>query len=370
MSTERKYWPDVAAFMAILTLCMWASTTAFASNRPTARQAAETMGKGFNLGQMFDNSQHPPTLDVARPKIDAYYARGFRTVRIPVTWTEAVGGTTLANPETGRIDRASPRLAELTAVIDYALAQPGLHVVINSHHESRLKDSGDAAVLAQLWTDISDLFGDHDGRLMFEILNEPHLSNKEPMPPETLREMTGRAYTVIRRTDPRRIVIIGGNQWFGAHEMALTWPDIDAVGGGSDPYVMATFHHYSPWEFSGDNQGDYADPWTDEDIASPMQIMADWASTTGGGMPIFIGEWGVGWGSRYEIMDCNNIRLWYTRFDSVHARRFGMPTAVWDDGGWFQVYDHDSDSFPNNLIDCIDGVCTLNSDERFKPKCD
>lgn len=370
MSVVFRRWPFPAMLLTILLLCASPSTTAAAFDRPTARQASEAMGKGFNLGQMFDNTQHPPTLDAARPKIDAYYARGFRTVRIPVTWTEDVGGTTLADPETGQVDRNSARLAELIAVVDYALAQPGLYVVLNAHHESRLKDAGDADVLARLWSDISDLFGDRDGRLLFEILNEPHLSNKEPMLPATLREMTGQAYTVIRRTDPRRVVIIGGNQWFGAHEMALTWPKLDAVGGGADPYVMATFHHYSPWEFNGDNQGDYADPWTDEDVASPMQVMAEWAATTGGGMPVFIGEWGVGWGSRYDTMDCNNIRQWYTRFDAVHARRFGMPTAVWDDGGWFKVYDHATNGFPNNLIDCIDGLCAWDGRERFNPDCD
>lgn len=368
MSSKMKRWRGLGVLFWITALWIAPGTTASAFERPTARQAAEAMGKGFNLGQMFDNTQHPATLDVARPKIDAYYSRGFRTVRIPVTWTEDVGGTTLANPETGQVDRRSARLAELVAVVDYALDQSGLYVVINTHHESRLKDSGDADALARLWTDISDLLGDRDGRLMFEILNEPHLTSKEAMLPATVREMTGRAYAAIRKDDPGRIVIIGGNQWFGAHEMALTWPNLDAVGGGHDPHVMATFHHYSPWEFSGDNQGDYADPWTDEDIASPMQVMADWASTTGGGMPVFIGEWGVGWKSRYQTMDCNNIRQWYARFDAVHARRFGMPTAVWDDGGWFQVYAHETGSFPNNLIDCIDGTC-LWTGGRFGTDC-
>lgn len=368
MSIEIRRWPALAVALGILMLCASPSAAAWASERPTARQAAEAMGKGFNLGQMFDNSQHPPTLAVARPKIDAYYARGFRTVRIPVTWTEDVGGTTLANPETGEVDRRSARLAELTSVIDYALSRPGLYVVLNAHHESRLKDRGDAEVLARLWSDISDLFGDRDGRLLFEILNEPHLSNKEPMPAATLRAMTGRAHAVIRQRDPGRIVIIGGNQWFGAHEMALTWPDLEAVGGGRDPYVMSTFHHYSPWTFSGDNQGDYADPWTEDDIASPMQVMTDWASTTGGGMPVFIGEWGVGWKSRYDTMDCNNIRQWYARF-AVQAERSGMPTAVWDDGGWFQVYDHATDGFSSNLIDCLDGACAWNGEARFKPDC-
>lgn len=362
--------PFTRLLLALLVLLGAASSaTAEAPDRPTAREAAAAMGKGFNLGQMFDNSQHPATLDAARPKIDAYYARGFRLVRIPVTWTEAVDGATLADPETGRIDPAAPRLAELKAVIDYALSRPGLYVILNAHHEARLKDGGRADVLAQLWADISETLGDRDGRLMFEILNEPHLSNKEAMAPETLRAMTGRAYDRVRRADPRRIVIIGGNQWFGAHEMAATWPDLDAVGGGRDPYVMATFHHYNPWTFSGDNQGDYADAWTDEDVTGPMRLMADWAATVGGGMPVFIGEWGVGWKSRSAVMDCNNIRLWYARFDAVHARAFGMPTAVWDDGGWFQVYDHDAEAFSSNLIDCIDGTCAWEGRERFNRAC-
>lgn len=356
------------AFVMLL-FCTMAPAGSLAADHPTAHQAAGEMGRGFNLGQMFDNSQHPPTLDTARPKIDAYYARGFRLVRIPVTWTETVSGMTLADPDTGRLDEDSPRLAELEAVVDYALSQPGLHVVINAHHEKGLKDGARADVLAQLWSDISRRFRHRDGRLMFEILNEPHLSNLEPMPPATLRAMTGQAYQRIRENDPHRILIIGGNQWFGAHEMAATWPDLEAVGGGRDAYVMATFHHYNPWTFNGDNQGDYADPWTDEDIAGPMQVMADWAATTGGGMPVFLGEWGVGWQSVLGAMDCNNIRLWYARFDAVHAKAFGMPTAVWDDGGWFQLYDHDTEAFSSNLIDCIDGTCGWTGPDRFNAGC-
>ncbi|ESQ86709.1 hypothetical protein ABAC460_22545 [Asticcacaulis sp. AC460] len=339
-----------------------------ASVAPDARQAAAAMGMGFNLGQMFDNSQHPPTLAAAKPKIDAYYERGFRVVRIPVTWTEPVGGVVMADPLTGRVDRGSGRLAALKAVVDYALSKPGLYVVLNAHHETDLKDFDRAAVLEALWSDISEIFGDRDHRLLFEILNEPHLSNRDAMPPERLRHMTGLAYRRIRAADARRIVIIGGNQWFAAAEMARTWPDLEAVGGGRDAYVMATFHHYDPWTFSGDNQGDYADAWTAADIARPMQAMADWAGTVGGGMPVFIGEWGVGWKSRYATMNCNNIRQWYAQFPR-HAATMAMPTAVWDDGGWFQVYDHATDRFGNDLIDCMDDGCVVAPPERFKPDC-
>ena len=336
---------------------------------PTAHEAASQMGKGFNLGQMFDNSQHPPTLEAARPKIDAYYDRGFRVVRIPVTWTEEVDGDTLADADTGRLDPAAHRLASLKAVVDYALSRPGLYVVINAHHEKRLKESGRAEVLGALWADISDQFGDRDHRLIFEILNEPHLANHEPMPPAVLRRMTGQAYSQIRARDRFRIVVIGGNQCFGADEMARTWPDLSNVGGGDDPYVMATFHHYNPWTFAGDNQGDYADAWTDADIRKPMETMARWAATTGKGMPVFIGEWGVGWHSRLPTMNCNNIRLYYSKFQTAHAAPLAMPTAVWDDGGWFKIFDHTSNRFDSDLIDCIDGACAWTGHERYNPDC-
>nr|WP_242523924.1 cellulase family glycosylhydrolase [Microbulbifer salipaludis] len=334
-------------------------------NGITATVAAAAMGKGFNLGQMFESDQHPRTFAAAKAKIDSYYNQGFRNVRIPVSWTISIGGSTLVNDtNTGDVDRSHPRLAVIEQVVDYALSLPGMYVVLNTHHEVPIKDNDAWWTLERLWADIADIFGDRDHRLMFEILNEPHKSSgsKDPMDPWQLRNMTGKAYDRIRAVNPQRIVIIGGNHWFGAHEMAQTWPDLNEVGGGGDAYLMATFHHYNPWSFNGDNQGDYADNWTDSDIAGPMDEMNAWASTVGNGMPVYIGEWGVGWGSRYETMECNNVRMWYQKFDSEFASAKSQPTSVWDDGGWFKIFDHGSNSFANNLYQCIDGTCDWSGD--------
>jgi endoglucanase len=336
----------------------------------TAIDAVANMGKGVNLGQMFENVQHPATLAAAAPKIDAYYDKGFRLVRIPVTWTEHPSADLLVNDAAvGDVDRAHPRLQALTEVIDYALAKPDLYVVVNAHHEKTLKTEGRAAVLERLWADIADIFAERDYRLIFEILNEPHRDDDSAMPPEVLRDMTGKAYAKIRAVDTQRLVVIGGNQWFGAAEMAQTWPNLDAVGGGDDAYVMATFHHYDPWSFCGDNQGTYDDAWTEANLSGPMDTMLAWSDGVGNGMPIFIGEWGVGWGSRYDVMDCNNIRLWYQGMHQDHAAPRGMATAVWDDGGWFKIYDHATNSYANNLADCIEGECALTGSDRFNAEC-
>lgn len=340
------------------------------TNAPTATEAAAAMGRGVNLGQMFESTQHSRTLAAASAKIDAYYARGFRNVRIPITWTEPVGGDLLVDdPAVGTVNRSHARLAVIESVVDYALSKADLYVIINAHHEVTLKTESRGAVLEQLWKDIADVFRDKNHRLLFEILNEPHTADGSAMPAADLRSMTGLAYDQIRAVDSERIVLFGGNQWFGAHEVPAVWTDLDEVGGGSDPYLMVTFHHYDPWTFCGDSQGTYDDAWTDANQSDPMAQMATWAGTVGQGMPVYIGEWGVGWGSRYDEMTCNNIRQWYTRFDSVHAAQHDQRTAVWDDGGWFKIFDHGTNTFDNNLIDCIEGSCSWDGDERFNDGC-
>jgi len=328
------------------------------------------MAKGFNLGQMFESTQHPPTLAAASSKIDAYYAKGFRIVRIPVTWTEVTNGDTLVgDPAVGDVNRTHPRLLVIEQVVDYALSKPGMYVVLNAHHEKALKTQSLGAVLERLWSDIAEIFAERDYRLIFEILNEPHRADDSVMPAADLRSMTAKAYAKIRAVDAARIVVIGGNQWFAAAEVPAVWTDLNGVGGGNDPYVMATFHHYNPWTFCGDNQGTYDDAWSDANITGPMDTMLSWANSVGKGMPFFIGEWGVGWGSRYDALTCNNVRAWYQTLASDFAPKRGIPTVVWDDGGWFKIYDHASNAFANNLVDCISGTCDWDGTERFNAGC-
>ncbi|MEI9941040.1 MAG: glycoside hydrolase family 5 protein [Pseudomonadota bacterium] len=335
-----------------------------------AKAAAAAIGRGFNLGQMFESTQNPPTLAAASAKIDAYYAKGFRIVRIPVTWTEVTNGDTLVgDPAVGDVNRTQPRLLVIEQVVDYALSKPDMYVVLNAHHETTLKTQSRTAVLERLWADIADIFAERDHRLIFEILNEPHRDDSSAMPAVDLRNMTAKAYAKIRAVDPARIIVIGGNQWFAASEVPAVWSDLSGVGGGDDPYVMATFHHYNPWTFCGDNQGTYDDAWTEADISAPMDTMLNWANSVGKGMPIFIGEWGVGWGSRYDQLSCNNIRNWYQTLPNEFAAKRGIATVVWDDGGWFKIYDHASNGFANNLADCISGTCDWDGTERFNAGC-
>ncbi|MCP2679823.1 glycoside hydrolase family 5 protein [Maricaulaceae bacterium NA33B04] len=361
----------VALCLAAFVLVVGTERLALTQDNPlTAREAADRMGRGFNLGQMFDNDQHEPSLANARAKIDAYYALGFRNLRIPVTWTEEIDGYTLvADFDVGNLDTEAPRFRELLAVIDYALSKPDLFVVVNMHHEDRLKAEYRYQVFQRLWRDIATELQDRDHRLIFELLNEPHIEG-EPMAPERVRHMSELAYQEIRAIDAERIVIIGGNQWMGAQEMAVAWPDLSQVGGGEDEFLMATFHHYNPWDFNGED-GDKTHLWTEADIVDPIETMEAWARTTGQGMPVFIGEWGNGWGKQRNSFNCNNVRALYEGFDADYAsqRTPAMPTAVWDDGGWFMSWDHETHSFANDLAQCITSSCLPETYERVNADC-
>ena len=90
----------------------------------------------------------------------------------------------------------------IESVIDYALSLPGLYVVINAHHEKALKTQDRWQALVNLWDGIATRFNGKDFRLIYEILNEPHLddANNSAMNPALLRNMTGRAITGTKKS--------------------------------------------------------------------------------------------------------------------------------------------------------------------------
>jgi hypothetical protein len=326
----------------------------------TAAEANTLMSKGFNLGQMFEYTDQPIDFSTSKAKIDAYHALGFNNVRIPITWTEEIHGNYLADPNTGVVNRSNSRLQTIKEIVDYALSLD-LFVVINMHHEHDIKNSSKTHVVEQVWADLADIFQNRDNRLLFEILNEPHTSTGA-MDSGAVRELTTRAYSKIREVSTDRIIIIGGNEWFKASELQDVWPNLNGVGNGSDPYVMATFHHYDPWgDFHSEDTWPKTFAFDDNTVASQMDIAQSWANSVGG-MPIYIGEWGVGWGKLGHSMTCNNIRLWYQKFGGISSEK-DISTSVWDDGGWFKIFDNGSKRFNNNLARCIaEGDCNWDSD--------
>ena len=102
--------------------------------------------------------------------IRSFKAQGFNAVRMPVTWSEAIG----PGPDYIVSDILMYRVQE---VVDMILAED-MYCILNSHNEfnwlyTRNSDlDGMHAKFKALWKQIAERFKDYDGRLIFEGYNE------------------------------------------------------------------------------------------------------------------------------------------------------------------------------------------------------
>lgn len=194
------------------------------------------VGKCINLGNTFE-----PPAEAAwggRPATNedmkTIAKAGFDTIRIPVRWDTHVG----AAPEFAIEEAYIRRIEKLVT----AAQTEGLNVILNSHHFERIHKEPleSAAQLAAMWKQIAGRFASHPtSSLWFEIENEPH----DKFDHSNLIAVLGPALKEIRKTNPDRPVIIGGERWSGIDSLAtLPLPD--------DPHIIPTFHYYDPFDFT------------------------------------------------------------------------------------------------------------------------
>jgi endoglucanase len=264
---------------------------------------------------------------------------GFSTIRLPVRWATHADAKA---PYT--IDPAF--MARVKSVVGSARAN-GLNVILNSHNFDELhKDpAASAARLAGIWTQIATAFAkDPIAHLWFEIENEPHdnLNNKN------LNTIFAGALAAIRKSNPDRPVIIGGEFWSGIDSLAtLELPD--------DPNIVPTFHYYEPFDFT--HQGaTWVSPvppmgrayGTQADIARLVgdvkKVRAYIART---GKTPFLGEFGAN--APIPIGD----RVTYQRTVRIAFDTVGIGMCAWAYTNTFPLYDSDKKSWVPGMLDAM-----------------
>lgn len=270
---------------------------------------------------------------------------GFRTVRIPVRWDSHAADTA---PYT--IDPAW--LERVAEVVDGALGAR-LNVILDSHNFLALHEQpeGNEARLAALWTQIAERFADRPtDRLWFEIENEPH----DQLNNVNLPQIFAPALAEIRKTNPDRPVIIGGENWSGVDSLAtLNLPD--------DPHIYPTFHYYEPFAFT--HQG--AD-WPEDKQptgrvyggAEDQQRLVDDVAKVSAyikrtGKTPFIGESGA-----YEVIPLDQ-RVTYTRAVHDAFAPLGIGMCNWAYTNTFPFYDHDAKQWLPGIL----GAMSLDGEE-------
>ncbi|WP_169334795.1 cellulase family glycosylhydrolase [Gilvimarinus chinensis] len=298
----------------------------------SAHVAVSNMGVGINMGNTLDAPYEGEwALKAERVYFEAYKNAGFNHVRIPATWDNH----TASSPP---YQINAERMARTEQVVDWALAQ-GFEVILNAHHEHWL-DSGDGYKSAEnrarfdaIWRQIAEHFANKSPRLIFEILNEP-----VEMSPAEVNDLNPRILDIIRQSNPNRLVIVAGSGYTPVSSLTeIELPD--------DEFLIGNFHSYDPWPFAGQCTRSWGSDADKNALAEIYQAASAWATSTG--VPVMVNEFGV---AHYDFTAPENVcnqedRLAYLREHVNLAVSNGIAATVWDDGGSFEVYKREENTW-------------------------
>jgi aryl-phospho-beta-D-glucosidase BglC (GH1 family) len=280
----------------------------------TPHEAIKQMQKGINLG----NTHEPPTEGGwNNPKAQEYYFdlykdAGFDCVRIPVRYDNYTGKT----PPYKVSDAWLNRIEE---VAEWGLKR-GLFIVINTHHDDWIKSSYTEANKVRfdsIWSQIAVRFKDKTEKLIFEIINEPHGLTKAQND-----DLHARVLSIIRKTNPTRLVIFQGHNWGGSDELLTA-----AIP--KDNFLIGSFHSYDPYLFGLQGQGTWGSASDYNQLENKFKAVSNWSVKNN--IPVFLGEFG-------SLKKCEfNSRMRHYRAYVELSQKYGFASMAWDDGGDFRI---------------------------------
>ncbi|MHC5908543.1 cellulase family glycosylhydrolase [Streptomyces sp. S6] len=330
----------LTALGLLLGLAVGTATAAPDSRQPVrvparAMDAVAAMQPSWNLGNTLDAI--PDETSWGNPKatrelFHAIRAEGYRSVRIPVTWTDHQSATA---PYT--IDAAF--MARVKQVTDWALAE-GLYVLLNVHHDSwqwvnkmPADHDGVLARFSSSWTQIAAAFRDEPRTVLFESINEPQFDNATAArKAELLDELNVAFHKIVRASgggNATRLLMLPTEGCTPSQELMDNLSR--TIGKLNDRNLIATVHYYSWYPFSVNVAGGTLyDAAAQNDLDDAFARMRD--TFTSKGVPVYLGEYGLlGWPdynhpSRVE----HGEALKYYEHLSYAARSAKVTTALWD----------------------------------------
>lgn len=307
---------------------------AFRSNR--------MLGRGINLGNALEAPAEGEWGVTLKPEFfEEISEAGFDTVRIPIRWS--------SHAATGAPFTISPSFfARVDWVIRQALSRK-LRVVVNIHHyvELNAEPQREMPRFLALWKQLASHYRNYPETLFFEVLNEP----TGQLTDERWQQMFPDALRTIRKSNPRRMVILGPAYWNSFdHLENLQLPE-------EDRRLIVTFHYYLPMQFTHQEapwvEGSGAwkgTAWTGsvaerEALAANFRKVAAWASQHR--RPIFLGEFGA-----YHAADLES-RVRWTAAVAQEAEKNGFSWAYWEFCSGFGVYDAETHAWRQPLLDAL-----------------
>ncbi|MFD3518528.1 cellulase family glycosylhydrolase [Streptomyces sp. NPDC058657] len=300
-----------------------------------AMDAVAAMQPSWNLGNSLDAI--PDETSWGNPKASrelfkAVRGHGFKSVRIPVTWSAHQAATA---PYAVKAEY----MARVKEVVDFALAE-GLYVVLNVHHDSWqwvekiTKDHDNVlARFNSLWTQISETFKDAPRTLLFEGINEPGYADATPEQKIAYNhELQTSFHTVVRASGGRnkdRLLVLTTPA--GSPDPAFMDALHTLITSLRDRHLVATVHYYSWYPFSVNIAGGtHYDEASRNDLEDAFGRMKE--IFTSKGVPVYLGEYGLlSWPDHHhpDRVERGEALKYYEHLGHA-ARKAGVTTALWD----------------------------------------
>lgn len=297
--------------------------------------------RGVNLGNALEAPNEGDWGYRIEPQhLAALADAGFDGIRLPVRWdahAELEPPYAIAQAFFRRVDQ----------VIEQALSG-GLKVQLDLHHFDALisNTEGQRRRYIELWRQIALRYRRQSDALIFEPLNEP---NGDYWRGEPLAALQRDVLSVIRESNPTRLVVFGpGN-----------WQNIDALRNWRPPEganVAVSVHYYEPHPFThqgaewlGDDAPRYEGTWgSDSDVhtvRNHIERAASWGEQHGYAMQL--GEFGVN--RQAPVAQ----RMAWTRIVREACEDDGLGWCAWDFAGAFPIWDRERSEFVPEMREAL-----------------
>lgn len=382
MKAHKTHWLFCAALVAALALiAQFSSCASDASSKGTEvvldpayytdlftyDNADTLLGRGINLGNYFEapkTASHPLSegewtggRKAQASDFTIMAQAGFKTVRIPVRWSDHADKTA---PYT--INPAF--LARVQEVIQQARTA-GLVVVLNVHHYEQMMNNPSSALaghkerLSAIWDQLSQEFPiSAYGRdeLIFELLNEPNGTVGYDDWNDIIENLTTIIWSQHSATQTGRRIMVGTANWGGVPGLKR----LQLPSACTKDNTIITVHYYEPFQFT--HQGAewtsgakawIGTTWTGKDeekapLLSLLDSIVEWNAQSNRGFEIFMGEFGV----YTKHARADHQKAW-TAFIAREAERRKMSWAYWEYSSGFGAWNPETGTWREQLFDAL-----------------
>ncbi|NLZ95904.1 MAG: cellulase family glycosylhydrolase [Bacteroidales bacterium] len=265
----------------------------------TSMEFVANMGVGWNLGNTLDSKGNDETVwgnpRATQELINAISDKGFKTLRVPVTWQYHMGDAPNYTIEKDWLDRVEE-------VVNYGLSND-MYVIINIHHDeewvvpsyAKLDKAKDQ--LGKVWTQIANRFKDYNNRLIFETLNETRLkgsphewSGGTAEGRDCINQFHKVSVDAIRNTgseNAERYIMVS------TYAASASQQAMDGLVLPSSSNLIVSIHNYFPYDFALNENSTNINWGTDaEKQALDFELDKVYRNFISKGIAVVMGEWG------------------------------------------------------------------------------